>query len=129
MNVLDENITVVERERLRHWNIPVRHIGYDIGRKGMDDEIIIPFLLTLRRPTFFTEDWDYFSPRLCHAKYCLVHLDVKRDDMAFFARRLLRHPEFSTQAKRMGKVIRASQTGLMVWQRNAKNAVRVRWAD
>lgn len=53
MIVLDENITVPERERLRQWKIPVRHIGFDLGHKGMEDENIIPFLLTLRQPTFF----------------------------------------------------------------------------
>ena len=52
MNVLDENISVIQRQLLRSWRISVRHIGYDAGRNGMTDEEIIPFLLTLRRPTF-----------------------------------------------------------------------------
>lgn len=61
MNVLDENISRIQCQLLRHWRIPVRHIGYEIGRKGMKDDEIIPFLLTLQRPTFFTLDWDYLK--------------------------------------------------------------------
>jgi hypothetical protein len=129
MNVLDENISRVQRQLLRDWRIPIRHIGYEIGRKGMKDDEIISFLLTLRRPTFFTLDWDYFKRTLCHAQYCLVHLDVKRDEAALFARRLLRHREFDTQAKRMGTVIRASHTGLTVWRLHAEKVARFDWAD
>jgi hypothetical protein len=54
MNVLDENISISQRNVLKTWHIPARHIGYDIGRKGMKDDEIIPLLLTLTRPTFFT---------------------------------------------------------------------------
>lgn len=89
MNILDENFTSPQRERLRRWRIPVRHIGYDIAAKGWDDERIIPFLLTLTRPTFFTKDADYFKPRLAHARYCLVHLAVRRAEMAQYTRQFL----------------------------------------
>ena len=127
MIVLDENITVPERERLRQWKIPVRHIGFDFGYKGMEDENITPFLLTLRHPTFFTEDWDYFKHPLCHAKYCLVHLDVRRDEMAFFVKRFLRHPDFVTHAKRMGKVIQVSNADVVYWSRNRHEPTHVDW--
>jgi hypothetical protein len=40
MNLLDENIPVIQRHLLRSWRIPVRHIGYDAGLKGMTDEEI-----------------------------------------------------------------------------------------
>jgi hypothetical protein len=129
MNVLDENISRVQRQLLRDWRIPIRHVGYEIGRKGMKDDAIISFLLTLRRPTFFTLDWDYFKRGLCHARYCLVYLDVKRDEAALFVRRLLRHREFDAQAKRMGAVIRASNTGLAVWCLHAEEVARFDWTD
>jgi len=58
MNVLDENISRIQRQLLQDWHIPVRHIGYELGRKGMKDDEIIPFLLTLQQPTLFTLDWD-----------------------------------------------------------------------
>ena len=95
----------------------------------MKDDEIIPFLLTLQCPTFFTLDWDYFKRGLCHARYCLVFLAVKRDESAVFIRRLLRHPEFDTQARRMGTVVRVSHTGLEVWRLHAEKPVHFDWMD
>jgi hypothetical protein len=129
MNILDENIPVVQRGLLKSWRVPIRHFGYDIGRKGMKDESIIPFLQTLAHPTFFTLDWDFFKPRLRNARYCLVHLDVRRNEAATFIRRLLRHREFNTQANRMGAVIRVSHTGLVVWHRHAEQETHYDWTD
>jgi hypothetical protein len=37
MNILDENIIASQRQRLRSWRIPVRQIGIDIARKGLQD--------------------------------------------------------------------------------------------
>jgi hypothetical protein len=124
MNVLDENISGFQRQLLRSWKIPVRHIGYDAGRKGMTDEEVIPFLLTLRR---FTLDWDFYTPDICHARYCLVYLDVSREECAHFVRRLLAHPELDTQAKRMGAVVRASYSGPFVWRLHALSETSYRW--
>jgi len=127
MNVLDENIPANQRELLRSWRVSVRQIGYDLGRKGMLDEQIIPFLLELRRPTFFTRDFDFYERSLCHAKYCLVCLDVGKYETGVFVRRVLRHPEFDTQAKRMGAVIRVSHTGLWVWRLRANKDTPLQW--
>jgi hypothetical protein len=127
MNVLDENISRIQRQLLQDWRIPIRHIGYEIGRKGMKDDEIIRFLFTLRHPTFFTLDRGYFHRDLCHARYCLVFLDIKRDESAVFIRRLLRHKEFDTQAKRMGAVIRVSYAGLFVWRLHAEKEVYYAW--
>lgn len=127
MNILDENVSRIQRQLLQNWHIPVRHIGYEIGRKGMKDDEIVPFLLTLQQPTFFTLDWDYFKRELCHARYCLVYLDVKRDEAAIFTRRLLRYKEFDTQAKRMGAVIRVSYAGLHVWRLHAQKEAYLDW--
>ena len=52
MNVLDENILASQRRLLSQWRIPFRQIGIEIARKGIKDENIIPFLFTLRQPTF-----------------------------------------------------------------------------
>ena len=127
MNVLDENISRIQRQLLQDWGIPIRHIGYEIGRKGMKDHEIIPFLMTLVHPTIFTLDWDYFEAGLCHFRYCLVFLDVKRDESAIFVRRFLRHEEFDTQRKRMGAVIRVSYAGLSVWHPRAQKARYHAW--
>lgn len=50
MNILDENILQDQRELLLNWQIPFRQIGYEVGRKGMKDDEIIPFLLTFPSP-------------------------------------------------------------------------------
>ena len=127
MNILDENIIDSQRQRLRHWRIAVRHMGHDVGRQGMKDHEIIALLHRLRRPTFFTRDEDFYARHLCHARYCLVYLAVAKDEVAPFVRRLLRHREFDTVAKRMGTVIRVSSVGLSVWQLHAEQAISVAW--
>ncbi len=38
MNIIDEQILENQRQLLRSWRIPIRQIGYDIGRKGLKDE-------------------------------------------------------------------------------------------
>ena len=108
MNVLDENIPASQRELLENWRIRSRQMGFNIGRRGEQDDEIIVFLQKLRRPTFFTRDVDFYDGRLVHVKYALVYLAVERHEVAHFVRRLLRHPALDTQAKRMGAVVRAS---------------------
>lgn len=127
MNVLDENIIDNQRRLLSSWRIPVRQIGYEIGRKGMKDREIIPFLLPLNQPTFFTRDDDFYQRYLFHAGYCLVYLDVRKEEVATFVRRVLRHTAFRTKARRMGKVIRASHGGLAVWSLHAEKEELLDW--
>ncbi len=91
MNLLDESIPENQRKLLRQWRVSVRHLGYEIERRGIKDDAIIPYLLQLPRPTFFTMDSDFYKRRLCHARYCLVYLDVEQPRAAEFVRRLLRH--------------------------------------
>jgi hypothetical protein len=112
--ILDENFPESQRQLLRGWRVPIRQIGYELGRKGLQDEEIIPFLLRRRSSTFFTLDLGFYRRQLCHARYCLVCLDVGQYEAAVFVRRLLRHKEFDTEAKRMAAVIRVSQRGLAV---------------
>jgi len=127
MNILDEHIPIDQRQLLKSWRISVRHIGYDVGRKGIKDSEIIPLLLSLRHPTFFTLDLGFYERHLCHERYCLACIDVNQYETASFARRLLRHPQFNTQAKRIGAVIRMSQKGLLVWRLHAEEEVRLTW--
>jgi hypothetical protein len=115
--ILDEDIIAPEHERLRAWRVHFRAIGYGIGRFGMKDrDQIIPLLHTLRRPTFFTQDEDFYKPKLCHPGYCLVLLDVAPDQVAEFLHRFLRHRTFRTQKQRMGKVVRVRSTRITSWQ-------------
>jgi hypothetical protein len=127
VNVLDENIIDNQRRQLMSWRMRIHQIGFEIGRKGMKDREIIPFLHQLKQPTFFTRDDDFYERRLCHAGYCLVYLDIRKEEVATFVRRVLRHEAFKTKAKRMGKVIRVSHVGLSVWNLHAEKEEQLDW--
>ena len=120
-----ENIIDSQRQRLRHWRIAMRHMGYDVGRRGIKDQEIIALLHRLRRPPFLTHDEDFYARHLCHARYCLVYLAASKDEVAPFVRRLLRHWEFDAVAKRMGTVARVSRVDLSVWRLHAGQAIHV----
>jgi len=116
MIVLDENIPEDQRLLLRSWRIRAYQVGRDVCRAGIKDEQIIPLLLRLRRPTFFTRDLGFFDAKLCHARYAIVCLAVEPDEAASFVRRFLRHTSCDTQAKRLGQVMRISQMGIRVFR-------------
>ena len=127
-NVLDENVPASQREMLLRRRVRVRQIEVlTLAARECQDDEIIPLLIRLRRPTFFTRDEDFFDRQLCHRKYCLVYLDVRRQEVALFVRRLLAHANFNTQVKRMGTVVRVSHVGLSVWKSRAERATRFDW--
>lgn len=127
MNVLDENIIAGQRDKLRQWSIPFRQIGAELGHAGTQDPQIIPLLLQLKKPTFFTRDFDFFRPQLRHPRYCLVWLNVRPDKAAFHVRRLLRHRDFRTHEQRLGKVVRVHPDGVQYWQHGATGFRDVAW--
>ena len=127
MNVLDENIIFEQREILRRWRIPFRQIAHELGGQGMKDPQIIPLLLRLKQPTFFTRDFDYFDAQLCHPGYCLVWLNVHPDEAAAFIRRFLRHPDFRTHLQRLGRVIRVHQGSIDCSQRGQRKRAEIAW--
>ena len=127
MNILDENIIKSQRVLLRSWRIRFRQIGYDVAEKGIQDDAIIPFLHKQRRVTFFTRDLGFYKRELCHKQYCLVCMAIEKQEVAHFVRRLLRHKEFNTQAKRMGCVIRLSPKGLLIWVLHAEKEIFFSW--
>jgi hypothetical protein len=110
MNILDENAPEDQRSLLQSWRIPIHQVGFDVGRKGMQDEEIIRFLHQVRDVTFFTRDLGFYDRKLCHSRYCLVCLAIGKDEVAVFVRRVLHHSELDAKAKRMG-----SGTCLSCW--------------
>ena len=54
-------------------------------------------------------------------------LAVAKDEVAPLVRRLLRHREFDTIAKRMGTVVRVSHVDLSVWRLHAEQAIHIAW--
>jgi hypothetical protein len=127
MNIWDENIIASQRQRLRSWRIPVRQIGVDIARTGLQDEEILLFLHHLHQPTFFTRDRGFYRREVCHQQYRLVCLEVAPEDVAIFVRRVLRHPRLNTQAKDLGIVVRASPRGVRVWRLHAREEEGMLW--
>lgn len=118
MNLLDEQIDETQVQQLHRWRARVRQIGHDIGFSGMGDAEILRLLHQVTRPTLFTLDKDFADPRLSHPAYGLIYLYVRPEQAAEYVRRVLRHPEVNTQAKRMGAYVRASADGIRVWRRN-----------
>jgi len=112
--VLDENVFESQRLQLRSWRVHLCQIGHDLGRKGMQDDEIVTLLRTLRRPSFFSRDRDFFKKTLCNGHYCLAYLDVGPLDVAKFVRRMLRHPGFKTWSQRQGCVARITARGIAV---------------
>lgn len=127
MILLDEQVRADQRPYLRRWGIPFRQIGRDAATAGIKDENIIPFLLTLKNPTFFTHDHGFFQARLVHARYCLVLLAEPDIEAAAYIRRFLRHPFFNTNAKRMGTVAHVHHHGINFWQRRRSGLQHVTW--
>jgi len=111
VNILDENIIKSQRQLLKSWRIPIRQIGYEVGRKGMK------------------RDLGFYEGSLCHKRYCLVCMAVDKHEAAVFMRRWLRHGHFDTQAKRMGAVIRLSRKGVSVWRLHAETEAFLHWTE
>jgi hypothetical protein len=56
-------------------------------------------------------------------------VDVGQYAAATFVRRLLRHRQFDTEAKRLATVIRLSQCGLAVWRLHAEAEIHIDWSS
>jgi hypothetical protein len=105
-----------------------RQIGSDIGRKGMDDvEEVLPLLHQHSPATFFTRDPGFYERVRCHPSYCLVVLSVRKDEAALYIRRFVRHPEFNTRAKRMGRVVKVSPATILWWSRDTEREQSTAW--
>jgi hypothetical protein len=120
MIIIDENFPESQRQLLLSWRINIRQIGIEVGREGLQDDEIISLLIKYKNPTFFSLDLDFYNRKLCHTKYCLAFLDLGQYESAIFMRRFLRNKNFDSQKKRMGKVIKVSHSGLLVWNINAE---------
>ena len=127
MNLLDENIRHDQGQQLRNWRIPFGLLICDLARSGIQDAEIIPLLHRDKYPTVFTHDKHYFKRTLVHSAYCLVWLDLYDGDAALFVRRFLRHPEFNSHAKRMGKVVRLHPQRINFWQTGKGPLQTVNW--
>jgi hypothetical protein len=112
-------ITAVRLQNLR----PTEHI--------LDDRVP-EILRTLKTPTFVTIDHGFWSRRLCHPGYCILYLNLAKDEqerLPDLLRRLFRLPEFRTRAVRMGKVARIRQETVTYWEAGEKKVLSLPEAD
>ena len=137
MNILDHNFPEDQLPNLSNWRIHFKKIGRDIGRPTWADwEEIHRLLHSLKQPTFFTRDNDFYHPGYRHAGYCVVFLDIPVLQSSDFVRRFLssavyfvncRHPDFRTKRLRMGKVARISSHRISYWEINSDDEKIVEW--
>jgi hypothetical protein len=82
----------------------------------------------LPQPTFFTHDNDFFTAALCHSHDAIVYLDVSDTLAAEFIRRVLRHPAFDTNAKRLGIVACVQVSGVQFWKKGNSRLQSEKWS-
>ena len=127
MIIIDENINYSQRILLINWKIKIRQIGIELEYKGISDKNILSVLHKLRNPTFITRDDDFYNSKLCHQNYCLAYLRVEKNDSASFVRRFLKHYDFSSNDKRVGKVISVGYNSIKYYEFNKIGEVITKW--
>ena len=128
MIILDHNIPADQAQQLRRQRIHFRQIDFEVGRPEWDDlQEILRFLHATKQITFFTRDLGFFRARLRHANYCLVVLTVPVLETAYYIRKVLRHPDFKTRAKRNGKVMKVSTDRITFWETGWQRQSTTRW--
>ncbi len=127
MFILDENFRHEQQAILSAWGIRTRKVGKEISAFGTDDGDLIPLILRQPSPTFFTHDVDFWHQPLWHPGYCLAWLDM--DDIlgARYVRRFLRHVNFDTSAKRLGKIVRVHPDGLTFYDSRHSKPKHATW--
>jgi ribosomal 30S subunit maturation factor RimM len=127
MILLDENINEDQRALLEQWKIKTRQIGVDVETKGISDENIIAALHGFRGILFVSRDSDFFKKEYCFAEYCIVYLDVDRNETAYYIRKFLKHEMFDTMKKRLGKVIKINQSVFSFYQIKSNDLIQMKW--
>ena len=111
-NILDANIDAPEAEQLRR-RLKAKKIGLRFLPAHASDEQIIGLSRSIYQRYVYitTQDCkDFYVPRRCDKQYCIICLDVPDELVAITVRKIYRHPQFNTAAKRMGKVIKVTST-------------------
>jgi hypothetical protein len=112
---------------LEAWRIPARQIGFDWSKKGLQDDEIIIALRRLGQATLFTRDVGFYRPEVRHRAYCVVVMKVGQNETAQFVRRFLKHPDFNSRAKRMGRIIRLSPVSIGSWRIHDEHETHIEW--
>lgn len=88
------------------------------------DEAIPSLLRRVRQPTFVTINvQDFWHVVETHQSYCVVAVEVpsvRIGEVPDLVRSLLRIPDFSTKAARMGKVVRVSTRAVEYYESDGR---------
>ena len=127
-HILDELVHGEVVELLREKHISAVQVGKGWGQSGwLDVEQIIPNLHGTRC-TFHTQDLGFFKSHLAHQTYSIVcYGHIAPHQLAYWIVRFLRHPEFNTHVKRLGKVILVTLDQIEVWQVHHKEKMKIEW--
>jgi hypothetical protein len=126
-HIFDENFPASAVQALRQKVPSVAQVGQDWGKSGWRDvEQILPQLHG-SRATFHTLDAGLFKRRYGYRDYCLVYYDVPEGELAHWVLRFLRHRQFNTHAKRLGKVIKVSPAKIAYWELHEPQLKEVEW--
>lgn len=117
--IIDEQLTYrLVVEPIRKW-ITVRRIKELRPLQIIKDDRVLQILCGLRQPTFVTIDAGFYDKRNRDKRYCILYFALttrQQRQIPTLLRRLLRLPEFRTQAARMGKIAQVKQTVVTYWQ-------------
>ena len=94
---------------------------------GLKDEEIIVLLRRQRNPTFFTRDAGFYELPSDIEGIAWLWQVLDKNEVAAFIRRFLRHPDFATQAKRLGRVVRISRVGMAMWRVRSQSEMHTSW--
>lgn len=123
--VLDEHVDIEWYQQLKQRRA-FNKVGNGFGQKGLQDEEILRELHGSGE-TFHTQDQDYYRRQYCHSSYCIVYYDVDGSQLVASILRFLRHKDFNTHAKRLGKVIKVSLQHIEYYQVRQPGKVQVSW--
>ncbi len=126
-HIFDENFPASAVQVVRQKVVSVAQLGQDWGVSGwLDVEQIFPQLHG-SRATFHTLDAGLFKRRYSHRDYCLVYYDVPEAELAYWVLKFLRHRQFNTHAKRLGKVVKVSPAKLAYWALHEPRMKQLEW--
>ena len=135
MIVLDENLLALRLNNpIATW-YPGRVCYVTDLRSGtvIKDEAIPQILQRLKGATFVTTNViDFWMPELLHSRYSIVCLSLPNErvrEVPELLRRLLRLPEFTTKAARMGKVVRVSRREVQYYTGTHKRSHTLAWGN
>lgn len=126
-HIFDENIPASAVQLIQQRVASVAQVGDTWGESGwLDVEQILPHLHR-SRATFHTLDAGLFKRWYSHRDYCLVYYDVLEAELARWVLKFLRHRQFNTHAKRLGKVVKVSPSKLVYWEFHEPRIKEIPW--